>query len=99
MQLHCLGGFKAAYRFNAPFSGKYALTARVATVQSGQQFLIAINDPKKPIESAVPFTLGMWQQTPPVEVTLERGKNTIHFGLKEGSRGVTIKDFTLTAVK
>ena len=46
MQLHCTGGFKAEYAFEAPRAGKYALTARVATVQEGQKFLFAANDAK-----------------------------------------------------
>lgn len=98
-QLHCLGGFKTQYAFKVPQAGKYTLTARVATVQEGQKFLFATNDAKQPVETTVPYTLGMWQQTPPIEVILERGKNVLHFELKQDSRGVTIKDLTLTAVK
>ncbi len=98
MQLHCLGGFKTRYAFDAPQAGKYALTARVATVQEGQKFLFAANHTKQPVETAVPYTLGMWQQTQPIEVTLKRGKNILNFELKQGSRGVTVKDFTLKAV-
>lgn len=94
MQLHCLGGFKAPYTFDAPQAGRYALTARVATVQDGQVFLVSTND-AKPTESPVPYTLGMWRQTTPVEVTLAKGGNILNFELKTGSRGVTIKDFTL----
>ncbi len=99
MQLHGLGGFKTQYAFEAPQSGKYALTARVATVQVGQKFLFAANDAKEPVETDVPYTTGMWQQTQPIEVSLEKGKNILNFELKTGSRGVTVKEFTLTAVK
>jgi hypothetical protein len=99
MQLHCLGGFKAEYAFDAPQAGKYQLTARVATVQNGQVFLLSANDDKQAVETPVPHTVGLWQETDPVVVTLDRGKNTLHFELKPGSRGVTIKDFTLKAVK
>lgn len=99
MQLHCLGGFKAAYVAEAPQAGTYLLSARVATVQDGQKFLFAVKDSKEPIETAVPYTVGMWQQTEPVKVSLARGQNIINFELKEGSRGVTIKEFTLTPVK
>lgn len=99
MQLHSLGGFNAEYAFDAPQAGKYALSARVATVQEGQKFLFATNAAQQPLEVAVPYTLGMWEQTPPVEVTLVRGKNTLQFQLQQGSRGVTIKNFTLTPVK
>lgn len=99
MQVHFLGGATADYQFEVPFSGKYLLSARLTTVQTGQQFLFAMNGSKEGIETAVPYTLGMWQQSEPIEATLNKGKNTLRFGLKEGSKGVTIKEFTLTEVK
>ena len=99
MQLHCTGGYKAEYAVEAPRAGKYALAARVVTVQEGQKFLLTANDAKAPVEIAVPYTIGMWQQTQPVEISLVNGKNVLHFALQDGSRGVTIKDFTLTPVK
>lgn len=98
MQLHASGGFKTQYAIEAPRAGKYALTARVATVHEGQKFLFAANDPKAPAEVAVPYTIGMWQQSPPVEVTLVKGQNVVHVALKDGSRGVAIKEFKLTPV-
>ena len=99
MQLHCSGGFKAEYEFKAPSAGKYALSARVVTAQKGQIIMVAANDPTKPMEIAVPYTIGMWQQTPPVEVTLAKGSNVLFVALQDGSRGVTVKDLTLTPVK
>lgn len=99
MQLHCTGGFKAEYAVEAPRAGKYALAARVATVQEGQKFQLAANDAKAPVEIAVPYTIGKWQPTQPVEISLVNGRNVLHFTLTDGSRGVTIKEFTLTPVK
>jgi hypothetical protein len=99
MQLHGTGGFKAEYAVEAPRAGKYALTARVVTAQEGQKFRLAANDAKAPVEIAVPYTLGKWQQTQPIEISLVNGKNVLHFTLQDGSRGVTIKEFTLTPVK
>lgn len=98
MQVHCLGGFKSRYEFNAPRAGRYSLTASVVTVQEGQAFLYAVNDATQPVESPVPYTVGRWQQTKPIEVSLVQGRNVLNFELKEGSRGVTIKDFTLKAL-
>lgn len=95
LQLHCTGGFKAEYAVEAPTAGKYALTALVVTAQEGQKFLLAANDPKAPIEIAVPYTIGKWEQTKPVEVTLVKGTNVLHLALQDGSRGVTIKQLTL----
>ncbi|HEY3320149.1 MAG TPA: hypothetical protein VGP72_06775 [Planctomycetota bacterium] len=99
MQLHCSGGFKADYEFEVPHAGKYALTGRVVTVQEGQKFLVQANEAKTPVEIAAPYTCGMWQQTQPVELSLIDGKNVLHFAVQDGSRGVTIKDFTLKPVK
>ena len=99
MQLHCTVGFKADYAVEAPRAGKYVLTARVATVQEGQKLRLAANEAGAPVEIAVPYTIGKWQQTTPVEIALVGGKNVIHFTLVDGSRGVSIKDFTLTPLK
>jgi hypothetical protein len=98
-QLHCTAGFEADYAVEAPRAGKYALAARVVTVQEGQKFLLTANYAKAPVEIAVPYTLGRWQQTQPAEISLVNGKNALHFALQDGSRGVTIKEFTLTPVK
>jgi hypothetical protein len=83
----------------APRAGKYELTARVATLQAGQKFLFTANASNEPVEVAVPHTVGLWKQTPPVIVSLNKGQNNLQFAVKDGSRGVTIKDFTLTPVK
>jgi hypothetical protein len=99
MQLHCTGGYQAEYAFEAPVAGKYALSARVVTVQEGHRAMAALNDPKSPLELAIPYTVGKWQPTRPVEVVLVKGTNVLYFALQEGSRGVTLKDFTLTPVK
>ena len=47
----------------------------------------------------IPCTIGKWQPTRPLEVTLVKGANVLHFALQDGSRGVTLKDFTLAPVK
>jgi hypothetical protein len=98
LQMHCSGGFKTQYALEAPQAGRYALTARVATLQEGQRCLVTVNDAKVPVEIAVPYTVGLWQQTRPVEISLVKGQNLLHFEVQPGSRGVTIKDFTLTRV-
>jgi len=95
MQMHCGGGFKTQYALTAPQAGKYVLTARVATLQEGQKFLFSANDAKQPVEVAVPYTIGLWQQTHAVEISLIKGQNVINFELPQASFGVTIKDFTL----
>ena len=99
MQLNCDGGFKTQYAFEAPQAGKDVLTARVATLQEGQKFRFAANAATTPVDLAVPYTIGLWQQTQPLEVTLAKGPNVLNFESQEGSHGVAIKEFTLTPVK
>ena len=102
MQLHYnrLGGEEAfEYTFQATQAGKYALAARVVTVGSDQNLLVSPNDAKEPIAMAMPYTVGKWQNTAPVEITLVKGKNVLHFTRKAPTRGLTIKEFTLTPVK
>lgn len=96
MQIHCGGGFKSEYVFEVPQAGRYGLMARVATLQEGQSFKFVANDAKQPLEVAVPYTIGLWQQTQPIGIPLAKGRNILRFELQSGSRGVSIKDFTLT---
>ena len=98
MQVHASGGFKADYDVMAPRPGKYAVAIRVATAQEGQKFQLAAKD-AAPVDIAVPYTLGMWQATQPVEVSLANGRNTLHLTLVDGSRGVAVKEITLTPVR
>ena len=99
LQLYASGGFKAQYVIDAPHSGKYSLVARVATVHEGQRFVLSANGSSSLMEVPVPYTVGMWQQSKPIELDLSKGRNTLQFAIKEGSRGVSIKDFTLTPTK
>lgn len=98
MQIHAFGGFKTEYKIKAPRSGDYLLTAKVAAAQTGQKFLFTVND-GQPVEQAAPYTLGVWQTTQAIPVTLKGGTNTLQFEIAAGGRGVTIKEFTLTPAK
>jgi len=86
------------YTFDALVAGKYALTARVVTPSWKQSLLFTVNDAKKPIEIALPFTVGMWDTTAPVEIELVEGQNVLRFSREGSTKGVTIKDFTLTSI-
>lgn len=105
-----LGGFQLHYKrlgppeafeytFDAPAAGKYALSARVVTVSPDQHILVTANDAKEPVDLAIPYTLGKWDKTPPVEITLAKGKNVLHCSRADTAKGITIKDFTLQPVK
>lgn len=98
MQIHAFGGFKTEYKIHAPSSGNYLLTAKVATAQTGQKFRFTLGG-GQPIEQAVPYTIGLWQATEAIPVTLKSGSNTLQLEIAEGSRGVTIKEFTLLPAK
>jgi hypothetical protein len=93
------GGGTINCEVDVPSAGNYALTARVVTVQDNPKLLLAANDARESVEIAVPYTIGKWQQTPPAQVALVKGKNSLRFTRPEGSRGLTIKEFTLTPVK
>ena len=47
----------------------------------------------------MPYTIGMWEETKPVEIALVKGKNMLHFTRNIPNYGLTIKHFTLTPVK
>ena len=102
MQLHYnrMGGAEEfEYAFEAPAAGKYAIVARMVTTSADQHLLVAANEAKEPTDVALPFTVGMWGKTPPVEVSLVKGRNVLCFSRTEPVKGLTIKEFTLTPVK
>jgi hypothetical protein len=98
MQIHAFGGFKTEYKINAPRSGNFLLTAKVATAQTGQIFHFTVNNGKT-IEQPVPYTIGIWKTTEAMPVTLKSGSNNLNFEIAAGGRGVTIKEFILTPAK
>jgi hypothetical protein len=103
MQLHYNRNGSAEsfeYTFDAPAAGKYALSARVVTVSPDQHLLVAANDANAPVDIVAPYTLGKWDKTLPVEVSLVKGRNVLRFSRGgENIKGMTIKDFTLTPMK
>lgn len=88
-----------AYTFAAPAAGRYALSARVVTVNMNQHLSLTVNNAQSAVDIPVPYTIGLWGKTEPVEITLREGTNTLSFTLPTANYGVTIKDFTLTPVK
>jgi hypothetical protein len=79
-----------------PQAGTYALSARVVTVSPGQNLRVRPNDAQAPIVLPLPYTVGMWQKSEPVEIALAKGKNVLQFYRVAPYRGLTIRDFTLT---
>ena len=88
------------YEINVPKAGKYSLTARVVTANYDQRLNVATNDAQSEITMKMPFTVGDWQDSKPVTLTLEEGKNALRFWRnKPPQYGLAIKNFTLTPVK
>ena len=88
------------YTFDAPKAGKYQLTARLVTPAPKQHLYLKLNSASKPIDIALPYTIGMWEKSKPVEIELTKGKNVLTFSHAQYfQRGLTIRDFTLAPVK
>lgn len=89
------------YTVNAPAAGIYTLTARVVTTSHQQHLKVTANGGTEPVDIALPFTTGMWDETPAVKIPLVEGSNVLVVAhSSEGAeKGVTIKDFTLTPVE
>ena len=88
------------YRVMAPRAGNYALTAKVVTSNYGQRLCTAVNDSGSEIAIEMPFTVGTWQDSKPVTLTLNGGENILRFWRDQPPQyGLAIKEFTLTPVK
>jgi len=85
------------YDINVDQAGKYHLTMLVSTVARKQACLLRLNR-RTLIDKNLPFTLGAWQETEPVEVELKEGRNTLMFTCKTPNRGVSIKHFKFTPI-
>ena len=86
------------YYIEVPKAGKYKLTATVATVAREQSCMLRLNR-RTLLDLKLPFTLGKWQESDSLEVSLKEGRNTLMFTCNVPNRGVTLKHFTLTPVK
>jgi formylglycine-generating enzyme required for sulfatase activity len=88
------------YKVTVPRAGKYSLTAQVVTANYDQRLNVSVNDADSEITMEMPFTVGNWQDSKPVTLTLEEGENTLRFWRDQPPQyGLAIKDFTLTPVK
>jgi hypothetical protein len=87
------------YTIDVPRAGRYALTAKVVTVSPDQHLKVAANGSGDTTDIPLPYTIGKWEHTKPVEVTLTAGKNLVRFTRDEPVRGISIKEFALAPVK
>jgi hypothetical protein len=80
------------YTFDTPKGGKYQLVATVVTPKPNQSLFAAVNGGAA-VEMTLPYTIGMWDKTAPVEIELKTGENVLKF---RGPARVTLGQFTLT---
>jgi hypothetical protein len=95
-QMLC-GGKDIQCEVTVPVAGKYKLSARVVTVHGEGELALMLNDSKETVSITIPYTVGLWQKTKPVEVSLVSGKNTLQFA--KPSTSFVLKDFTLMPVR
>jgi len=92
---YCNEGDTFEYTFDAPKAGKYQLSASVVTPKWDQRLSVTANG-GTPVEWALPYTIGLWEKTAPVEIELAAGKNVLKF---HGPARVTVGTFTLSPGK
>lgn len=80
------------YTIDAPKVGKYQLVADIATPKPNQKLFATANSGTA-VEMALPYTIGLWCKTSPVEVELKAGSNVLKFS---GPARATFNQFTLT---
>jgi formylglycine-generating enzyme required for sulfatase activity len=84
------------YEVTVPRAGNYSLTAQVVTANYDQRINVATNDNESPLVMTMPFTIGKWQESEPVTVTLKEGANVLRLWRDEPPQyGLAIKSFTL----
>ncbi|MFZ9936976.1 MAG: SUMF1/EgtB/PvdO family nonheme iron enzyme [Luteolibacter sp.] len=87
------------YKVNAPRAGNYSLTVKVCTANYDQRLNVAVNDSGSATVMTMPFTLGKWQDSKPVTVTLKRGENTLRFWRDNPpQQGISVHSFTMKPV-
>lgn len=80
------------YTFDAPKAGIYQLVADLAVPKPNQKIFATANGGTA-VEMALPYTIGLWDKSSPVEVELKAGSNVLKFS---GPARATFKQFTLT---
>ena len=86
------------YNVELPKAGKYMFTAKIVSVTIDRKFLMRVNR-RNLYEIDIPFSMGDWVETKPVEMELKEGKNRIQFTCKSPNKGLSIRNFTLKPVK
>lgn len=86
----------ADYILDVPAAGSYRLIMQAACVNDHQ--VLEVCSGEKPLAKvAIPLTYGLWQETPPVELHLDKGVQTLRVQTPttELKRGVALRAFEL----
>lgn len=103
MQLHYqrLGSRPEIMRYyvEAPADGKYEISMLVSTVSpEGNEVTFRVNR-RTIVETKLPYTKGMWQQSDAKEIELSEGRNSIMVTFRAPNRGISIKSLQFKPVK
>jgi hypothetical protein len=85
------------YNVTANAAGTFYLTANFSTYHMNQDLYVAVNGGTNK-SLPVFYTVGWWNRTQPVEVTLAKGVNSVTFTRTSG-RDVAYKEFVLSTTK
>merc|ERR1719181_1308402 len=81
------------YSVNVDSASKYYLTANFTTWHMDQDLFVSVNKGKQ-LTVPVYYTVGWWNQTQPIEVSLQKGNNTLSF-YRTTTRPLVFKAFYL----
>ncbi len=87
------------YTIDVPSAGKYNLTSKIVTPSWRQNFLVNVNGAATPVKMDLPFTVGKWETSKAITIDLKQGKNILAFTREGNTKGISIKEFTLTPSK
>ena len=85
----------AEYPLEVSKAGKYLIVLQAATPNTGQAVDLSV-DGRKLATLAIPNSLGLWAETPPIEVELAAGPQVLRFAVPS-QRGLAVKQIKLQA--
>jgi len=85
----------AEYPLEVSKAGKYLVILQAATPNTGQAVDLFV-DGRKLATLAIPNSLGLWAETPPIEVELAAGPQVLRFAVPS-QRGLAVKQIKLQA--
>jgi len=78
------------YIVEAPKAGVYSLTMRIAAANKEQSIHVTVGK-SGPVTVELPWTRGLWGTTEPVDIRLEKGKQTLTLTRPDSHRGVAVR--------